>query len=689
MNVWKVRLILLAAVLVVAAATVVLEVWARLKGVPAATVPAPAAVAAVPYYPAKQEATLRFTDFEHNRPVDDDAAEDAAERGVGISSFQSEPTWKKWGKYEARFRLSWTFANPYDPEEIAVDAIITTPSGAVEVVPAFWYVPCSNRVVAREEPVRNPDEDVLTVESISANRDGAVWMLRYTPREEGSYSYQLVARTPVASARDDRSFEVSGAVGRGFVRVSKQDSRYFELDDGSFFFPVGQNTAWPNDLGSVHFQSLLANMRHAGANWARLWLTPYFKGTTVEWSRKHPHYHGLGFYSEEIAWKLDQMLEEAERRDIRVMWCLLQHGPFSTQHNSAWRENPYNKEAGGFLDKPEQFFTHERARAMFRRLLRYLIARYGYSTHLFAWEFWNEVDLTDRFSPSVVLAWHNEMGNYVKQLDPTGRLVTTSYIRTWDNDAFALASQDFAQVHLYYGDAIEYAERPVDDLRRQFGKPVLIGEYGRGHKEDYFHAGPNAVWPVDPDGLHVHNSLWAGLFSGSAGTAMNWWWDKYIHKNNLYYHFTGISRFVEGEDLRRWNLRRVKLFDDYYRTPEALAYVLVGPDRAYGWIYETSYTLEHFKPGDRPRDGVAIELDRLNDGECWIEFWDTYDGVPTARVRGEVRNGEIKFRVPPFRGDIAFKLFCGEPSAELQSETPVHDAMVQKLRSLAERFSRR
>lgn len=37
------------------------------------------------------------------------------------------------------------------------------------------------------------------------------------------------------------------------------------------------------------------------------------------------------------------------------------------------------------------FFTNERARADYKQRLRYLVARYGYSTSIFAWEFFNEV----------------------------------------------------------------------------------------------------------------------------------------------------------------------------------------------------------------------------------------------------------------------------------------------------------
>ena len=75
----------------------------------------------------------------------------------------------------------------------------------------------------------------------------------------------------------------------------------------------------------------------------------------------------------------------------------------------------YNKRFGGILDKPEgfilekwhkcqivwckivlsiyliDFFTDEGAMNDYKMRLRYLVARYGYSTSVFAWEFFNEV----------------------------------------------------------------------------------------------------------------------------------------------------------------------------------------------------------------------------------------------------------------------------------------------------------
>jgi hypothetical protein len=601
--------------------------------------------------------------------------------------------WKQFETYEASFHLTWSFPNPYDPDQIAVDAVVTKPSGAVEVVPAFWYIPCRRSQVPRTEPIRNPHEDTLDVEVIAQDGPGR-WMLRYTPREEGDFSYRLHARTPDTSAYSDTvRFTVRGRQGHGFVRVSGRDSRYFERDDGSFFFPIGQNVAWTNDLGTTTFARYMANMRANGANWARIWLTSYFRSQLIEWSPKFEYFHGLGFYSAEMAWKLDRMLASAAEKEIYLMWCLQHHGQFLDQSWTCWKTNPYNEKTGGFLERPQEYFTHPRARELFRKRMRYYIARYGHEPHLFAWEFWNEVESTQLFSAPTTTEWHAEMGRFVKALDPTRRLVTTSYRYRFDNDAFALPSHDFAQIHVYHEDPISWTLTYVKEQRERFGKPVLIGEFGIHVQPNYFSAQPDdtgvrPAWPVDPDGLHVHNGLWTGLFSGSAGTAMTWWWDRYIEQNNLYYHFKGIRAYLAGEDLRRWRLRQQTLREERRRTPSLVGHVLVGPDRAYGWLYQTAYTIGDFAPNRVEPQDVKIRLENLNNGPCAVEFWDTYDGVVIGRQAAEVKKGELKFTTPRFTGDLAFKVLREPTTLPVTAETPVHDEMIQKLKALETMYNR-
>ncbi len=69
------------------------------------------------------------------------------------------------------------------------------------------------------------------------------------------------------------------------------------------------------------------------------------------------------------------------------------------------------------------------------------MARWGYATNLFAWEFWNEVPPT----PEQV-AWVAEMAAYLKEIDPNRHMVSTTYgdASTWD-----CPDIDFTMTHFY------------------------------------------------------------------------------------------------------------------------------------------------------------------------------------------------------------------------------------------------
>jgi hypothetical protein len=83
--------------------------------------------------------------------------------------------------------------------------------------------------------------------------------------------------------------------------------------------------------------------------------------------------------------------------------------------------------------------------------LRYLIARYGYSQNLLAWEFFNEIDNDYSFLNSAnVAAWHGVMGGWLHTNDVFGHLVTTSLTGNSDRpEIWSLPQLDFAAYHSY------------------------------------------------------------------------------------------------------------------------------------------------------------------------------------------------------------------------------------------------
>lgn len=209
------------------------------------------------------------------------------ERASRIAILQALPERDvaKFGKLEISFTLDTSASMlhwPYDvtpprgiPAGLGVDAnaIFVDPRGREYVQPAFYYQQF-------EDAVRNGRDWHYPTDTL-------VWKVRFSPNQSGTWKFRLTARDRRgATATEWRTFEVAPSAHRGFVRVSRADSRYFEFDDGTFFtglgFQVPEYLENPDTAGASAYRELSAN----GVNFVRFWLgsiygsawTPYVGG---------------------------------------------------------------------------------------------------------------------------------------------------------------------------------------------------------------------------------------------------------------------------------------------------------------------------------------------------------------------------------------------------------------------------
>ena len=335
----------------------------------------------------------------------------------------------EWSRFEAAYAPASAPANPFDADEIDVRAEFVSPGGVTVEVPAFWYQGYERSLVGGNErltPVGEPH-----------------FLVRFTPERPGRWRWRWVVRRGDAIvALPYAALQVTPARAPGFIRVSRRDPRYLAFDDGSPYFAIGENTGWYDRRCSFAYDDWFGHLAEQGANFGRIWMSSWTFG--IEWDDT-----GLGDYTNRLdrAWQLDRVVEEAERDGIYVMLSLLNHGAFSSFFNSAWADNPYNVANGGPLANPAQFFTDPTARSLFARRLRYIVARWGWSTHIQSWELWNEVDLTDGYNSAAVTAWHADMAARLRALDPYDHLVTTSHAFLSDANLLQNGGLDFSQRH--------------------------------------------------------------------------------------------------------------------------------------------------------------------------------------------------------------------------------------------------
>jgi hypothetical protein len=429
---------------------------------------------------------------------------------------------------EFRADVAGTYDNPFDPDQVALDVEVQFEDEAPRRHPGYFTQDALRRLEGRREQ--------LTV-------SGGEWRFRWTPLRTGRFRLTPIFRTRQGEARGETlTLPRQAPKPNRFVRVSPDDRRHFAYRDGRPYFPVGINLCWGGDRGTFAYDDWLERLADQGANWGRLWLSPEFTTFALEVKGSATEGKGLGFMWLPNAWRLEYVLAQAERRGIHLMVCIDSFNILKDRDGfNYWEQAPHNLANGGPLARPEDFWTNPTMRRHYRNKLRYLVARYGAFPGVFAWEFWNEVDLTRGFRAERVQEWHKEMSRTLRELDPYDHMHTTSFAATAGvRQIDQLAEMDFTQTHHYSSPDIVATVVDQQLRKTSLGKPHLVGEIGADWQ------GPRA--DEDAEGMQIHDPMWAMIGLAGSGTAMGWWWDNLVEPKNLYGLFDGPARFTAGID---------------------------------------------------------------------------------------------------------------------------------------------
>ncbi len=398
----------------------------------------------------------------------------------------------------AKFEASWTLAtqtgNPFDPADNDVEVTFNSPKTAPVTVPAFW--------------------------------DGARWRVRYAPLTVGVYRLSITRNGKAVMPADlsPRSFQCVPSNRAGFVRRDPKIVQRFVFDTGAIYYPLGLNVPWTGKEVPA-FGPVFAQMHTDNLNWARVWMT-FWDGRALDWAQDKANNPKPGYLLMDAARKWDVILDAADKTGVYVQMTLQHHGQYTEKVNPNWSDNPWNVANGGFLAHPDDFFTNARAKHLTKLKYRYILARYGYSTHVMAWELFNEVQNikeTDSHFGDVV-AWHKEMLAFLRAGDVNHHLVTTSF--SAPGTPLAEIGLDFDQPHEYTSDIISYFAS-----QRGGKSPLFTGEWGpadfkTGLTEDF-----------------VHDGLWASLMTPVAG-AGQFWAASDIESNQWWPQFGAAGGFV-------------------------------------------------------------------------------------------------------------------------------------------------
>ena len=554
---------------------------------------------------------------------------------VKIQSVNSE-TVGLYEKFEIHVGLeNIGYNNPYDPEQVDLRAIFSSPSGNEWSIFGFY-------------------DDYQ-----STNQ----WKVRFAPNETGQWHYFLSVETPAGEGESSvATFDVEDSDYHGWIRVSPVNSHYFIYDDGKPFYGVGPYYPWQVNNGS----SGLGLLEESGCNFWGYWNIMYDTGEIIESMNS-----GLGRYDQPKCGRIDQLITWSEERNLKMMLAIWPHDLLSnTVWAHQWHQNPYNT-----ICSVEEFFENELAWEYQEKQYRYIIARWGYSRALAVWEIVNEVNGTDGWvggKENEARLWVGRVHDYLTAHDPHQRPTTASMSggHYWPE---GYAEVDIPNVHVYEtGWPAKYLGNPLrsshytyhmlaNQFWNDFEKPAIFGEAGYTDSYGKFSAGSDEYTTM------FHNALWASWAGGLAATPL--WWDfgsKQLMTADVMEQMLSFSQIARDYNYAYQN------FQPYDIVSEGCdVYAMRSDSSIFGWVREIY--------GNSIK-GYALQFEALEDTSyeiTWYNTWtadmigksfivgiDTLVTISTPEAAGEIPDVAF-FMKKTYEGTIPAQIKLGSATTQI------------------------
>lgn len=371
--------------------------------------------------------------------------------------------------------------------------------------------------------------------------------VRACPDQAGEFRLGAITETQAGTERQVEatvigasSVRVGRVEARPMVRVVKGPPGRFVLSNGAPYVPIGANLAWANGDPATWYPRAFAQLAEAGGNWVRVWMASW-GGLNLDWPAARDTWPERGQLDQTVAARWDLILAEAERHGLYLQLVLQHHGQYSSRVNPNWDTNPWNAaNPGGFLRRPADFFSSAEALRLTKQKYRYMVARWGYSPAVLAWELFNEVHWTDPVridhEEALVARWHDEMAAWIRSLDVYQHLVTTS---SEDLRSPVYRSMDFLQPHLYATGMLA-AVRRFDVSAVETVRPVFYGEVGNDHMKQSDE--------LRGSGVELAPLVWASVMGEGPLPAQIWEGAKLLEQGRLA-EWRAVTRFLTATQL--------------------------------------------------------------------------------------------------------------------------------------------
>ena len=539
-----------------------------------------------------------------------------------------QPTIGQYGKQEIAFKIHGIeFDNPYDPAEIAVDALFLSPSGHEADVPGFFHV-------AHEALTNSP-------------ANASDWRVRFAPVEVGTYLAGIYLsidggerrRLAVVSFRCTPSPDKTGFVS--------QHGRLLQSSEDGVFLPMGGNRCWSARGAAAAYLDDMQLQADNGINCVRVWLAPWWM----------PIESAPGVYDSAASALLDAIVTRAEELGMRVIVCIEQHGNLQPEGVGVghWPEHPYNVLNGGPCNRRLDFFSSPRAKELFKNRLRYFVARWGYSPAVLAWELFNEVEWVQvenggyAENRGAIAAWHREMSAFLRARDPFGHLVMTSSDLDLQKALLKDRAVDVVTIHMYKDKALgARLQEVVVELRRDVNVPILVEEFGDIHDKD--------------DERRLTRGIFIAAIGGMGAGALPWLQDV-RSPEEFYKRISAARRFFDGVG---WEQENFRPFEKHVVVEINLTRYggggesLPEPVHVLALRGATQILLFAFSGAEKgpapPAQWVRFRLQGVPAGRHRIEVWNPVFGNVIRQMTADADADGLLVEVPECPAEVALKI---------------------------------
>ena len=568
-------------------------------------------------------ASLVFSqNFNHQSPFH---LEDSVKSGIQLSWICPESPYEthKYAKTEIGVKIPYNWnqeiqaffngernkegrLNPFNPDDINIELQLFNEDGLlIDIRPGFYY----------EEYRKDLKKNLWIKDTTSFP-----FRIRFSPKESG----QLLARVKVTIRNsgyflNELAFKVLDNDSPGYLEIGSHGKHMRFSDSKKSFVGVGQDIPWPvwedwsrldKAIGPQPIEAIYRSLnafKKAGGNYTRFVASSWFMQLEFE---------ALGNYQPRMgqAWEFDRIVDFCGENDIYFMFCALLHTPLESRTDEQeglipgvrWETNCYNdfdqtpsafpSEEPIGIKKAIEFYSNPLANKYTRNYFRYLVARYGYSTHLAGWQLMSEVDETAEYRDQQigdsiidhsehrlhVRNWTNAMSTYIREELKDPHLISIAIIKgrgysktLWDPELFNLKNIDFFGYHDYMYETnpaegktrnrnllLRYTSVNELNIGLQNGelsypnyqnKLFIYDEFGhflsipRKLPEDV-NDDPTVAYNNCADFLFKQD-LWFTFSSGCAVAGLDWWNnDQPLRYEMWNSYFPGIKKFAESID---------------------------------------------------------------------------------------------------------------------------------------------